>query len=56
MKTKYDVGQEVGIKGTVRSVHIDLDGIHYQLKVGDFTIALNEEELSDIIDLEGIEG
>ena len=56
MKTKYDVGQEVGIKGRVERIVTDNGGTRYHVNIDGNLLIFKEDELSDIIDLSGIEG
>lgn len=56
MKTKYDVGQEVGFKGKVVNINISPSRIAYKVYVdghGDMTF--NEDELSEVLDLTDME-
>lgn len=50
MKTRYDLGAEVGIKGRVLSISVTTSGVEYEVNVNDISIRFKEDELSDIID------
>ena len=54
MKTKYNIGEDVGIKGKVLSIAIGTDGIRYKVLVKGTTISFCEEDLSEIIDFDNM--
>ena len=56
MKTKFDVGQEVGFKGKVVNINISPSRITYKVYVdGHGDLTFNEDELSDVLDLSDME-
>ena len=55
MKTKYDVGMDVGIKGRVLSIKITQSGIEYGVLVNGQVMTFAEEDLSEILDLSDVE-
>ena len=55
MKTKYDVGQEVGLKGKVEGISISPRGTVYKVYVdGKGNFSFREDELSEIIDFDNM--
>ena len=55
MKTKYDVGSDVGIKGRVLSIKITHRGIQYEVLVNGRVMTFVEDDLSEILDLSDVE-
>lgn len=55
MKTKYDIGSDVGIKGRVMSIKITQHGIKYEVLVNGQVMGFNEDDLSEILDLSDVE-
>ena len=55
MKTRYDVGMDVGIKGRVLSIKITHGGIQYEVMVNGQVMTFVEEDLSEILDLSDVE-
>lgn len=55
MKTKYDVTNEVGIKGIVVSIHASTSGIKYRVRIKKRIIEFEEDELSEVLDLSDVE-
>lgn len=55
MKTRYDVGMDVGIKGRVLSIKITHGGIQYEVMVNGQVMNFVEEDLSEILDLSDVE-
>lgn len=54
MKTKYNIGEDVGIKGKVLSIAITTDGIKYNVLVNGTTLRFREDDLSEIIDFDNM--
>lgn len=54
MKTKYNIGEDVGIKGKVLSISINTDGIRYNVLVNGTTLRFREDDLSEIIDFDNM--
>lgn len=55
MKTRYDVGMDVGIKGRVLSIKITQHGIKYEVLVNGQVMTFVEDDLSEILDLSDVE-
>ena len=55
MKTKYDVGMDVGIKGRVLSIKITHGGTQYEVMVNGRVMTFAEDDLSEILDLSDVE-
>ncbi len=56
MKTRYDVGMDVGIKGRVLSIKITVQGgIQYEVLVNGRVMTFVEDDLSEILDLSDVE-
>lgn len=55
MKTKYDVGMDVGIKSRVLSIKITQHDIKYEVLVHGQTMTFVEDDLSEILDLSDVE-
>ena len=58
MKTKYDIGSDVGIigiKGRVLGIKITQHGIKYEVLVNGQVMTFAEDDLSEILDLSDVE-
>lgn len=55
MKTRYDVGMDVGIKGRVLGIEITQRGIKYEVLVNGQVMTFVEDDLSEILDLSDVE-
>jgi len=56
VKTRYDVGMDVGIKGRVLSIKITVQGgIQYEVLVNGRVMTFVEDDLSEILDLSDVE-